>query len=261
MRFSRPAQIVTRAVPKSFSRALQDAPDPIDVERARDQHARYVAALRETGVPVQLLPEEDTLPDSCFVEDPVVVLGQKALMCRSAAPSRAAEGQTLWPTLSAHCTMVPMSAQQTLDGGDVLRIGQHLYVGRSARTNRAGVTALRAAAAAEGLTVTDVPLLAGLHLKSVVTLAAPDLLVYQPGTVDIDHFRDVESLAVEEPAGANVLLIGEVVLVSASAPQTAERLAQRGCTVQVLCVDEFHKADGALTCLSIRVPQPGSWVT
>jgi dimethylargininase len=94
-----------------------------------------------------------------------------------------------------------------------------------------------------------------------VTLAAPDLLVYQPGTVDIDHFRDVESLAVEEPAGANVLLIGEVVLVSASAPQTAERLAQRGCTVQVLCVDEFHKADGALTCLSIRVPQPGSWVT
>ena len=90
MRFSRPAQIVTRAVPNSFHRALQDAPSPIDVDRARDQHARYVTALQETGVPVLLLPEEDALPDSCFVEDPVVVIGEQALMCRSAA--------ACWPT-------------------------------------------------------------------------------------------------------------------------------------------------------------------
>ncbi|MFT4974924.1 MAG: dimethylargininase [Myxococcota bacterium] len=261
MSLSLPAHIVTRAVPAGFARALCHRPAVIDVARARAQHDAYVAALRATGAEVTVLPATDAHPDSCFVEDPVVVLGKRVLGCRSAAPSRQPEAAALHTVIATHRPFVRMAPPATLDGGDVLRIGSRLFVGRSERSNAAGIAALRTAAAAEGLEVTEVALREGLHLKSVATIATPELLVYWPGALDVAAFSGMELLATDEPAGGNVLAVGGVVLVSAAAPRTATALQRAGCEVVVVCVDEFHKADGALTCLSVRMPQTGAWVT
>lgn len=261
MPFVLPLQVITRAVPASFDRALQHRVTSIDVARARLQHADYVAALRESGAHVTVLPAEDDLPDSCFVEDPVVVLGQSALLCRSAAPSRAPEGQTLASPLRKHRPLTTMSAPATLDGGDVMRVDDVLYVGRSARSNAHGIQQLRRLAEAEGLSVVPIALEAGLHLKSVVSLAGPDLIVCHHNGPDPRDFRNVDVVMVSEDVGGNVLAMGSHVLVSAAAPNTAEQLARRGCRVRMVAVEEFHKADGALTCLSIRIPPANGWVT
>lgn len=256
-----PARALVRPVAARFCDALRHAPAAIDVERARAQHAGYVAALRAAGVPVTVLAAQDDLPDSCFVEDPIVALGPIAVGCRSAAPSRQPEAATLHAAVSAHCPVAAMPPGATLDGGDVLRVGARLFVGRSARTNAAGLAFLRDTAAACGVEVVSVSLAAGLHLKSVVTLAGPDLLVGLPDTFDPSAFCGLRLLEVDEPAGGNVLALGAVTLVSSAAPRTAARLRRAGRGVQVLAVDEFHKADGALTCLSVRLPAPGSWAT
>ncbi|MEL6347315.1 MAG: arginine deiminase-related protein [Myxococcota bacterium] len=258
--FQAPAQAIVRQVSTSYNRCIRQDARPINVARARVQHAAYVCALKEAGVRVRVLPEQPSMPDACFVEDPALVLGRRALITRSAASSRQPEAKTLRTALIDWCDLSTMPAPGTLDGGDVLRIDNRLFVGRSARSNDEGIAWLRFAAAAEGLDVIEVPLSDGLHLKSAATLAAPDLLVYHPDMIDATAFTGVERLAVEEPHGANVLALGDTVLVSADAPRTAEHLAARRLRVRVLQVDEFHRGDGALTCLSLRLPRAGTWV-
>ncbi len=106
---------------------------------------------------------------------------------------------------------------------------------------------------------------AGLHLKSALSIADARTLLYDPGVgVDLTAFEaaGLECIAAPEPAGANVLALGSGrVLVSSAAPRTAELLAERRLRVVSLDMSEFHKADGALTCCSIRVPQDNAWCT
>lgn len=259
-RFSAPARAVTRAVSATFARALQHTPAPLDIERARAQQATYADALRDLGVAIDPLAPDDAHPDACFVEDTAVVLSSKvALQTVPGATSRRGETAATARALeAAGLRVTTMQLPATLDGGDVLRVSANrLWVGLSSRTNAAGAEALAHLAAPLGIAVETVPLAAGLHLKSAVTLATPGLLVAQPGLALPSAALEV--LEVDEPAGANVLALGPVVLVSGSAPRTQALLARRGLTVRALPLEALHLADGALTCLSLRVPPPGAW--
>jgi dimethylargininase len=71
--------------------------------------------------------------------------------------------------------------------------------------------------------------------------------------IDAGELTDVEVLDVPpaEPWGANTVLVGDTVVVSASYPETARLLESRGFRVRTLDVSEFHKAEGGLSCLSI----------
>ena len=154
-----------------------------------------------------------------------------------------------------------MPAPATLDGGDVLRIAGRLFVGLTDRTNRAGFEFLASAAA--GLETIAVPVARGLHLKSGCTIADAETLLCHRASVDPAPFvaAGVRVLEVDESAGANVLALGPTVLASSAAPRTIDRLTALGFDVRVLDLGEFHKGDGALTCLSLRVPAAGAWAT
>ncbi len=241
-----------RTVPDAYARCLRTTTGDIDVERARRQHGAYVEALRAAGLEVIALPPLHDAPDSVFVEDPAVLLEGRALLTRPGAPSRRGEGATIGPALSVGDLEV-MAAPATLDGGDVLRLGIRLFVGRTERTNDAGIARLSEFAARSGFETIPVSVRAGLHLKSAVTPVG-EAVIGLFDRVDGEPFRarGVELIDAPELHGANVLDLGASVLVSAAAPRTAERLRGRGCEVVVLDVGELHKGDGALTCLSIR---------
>ena len=265
--FTLPERVIARAISARYADCLRgDARARIDVDLARAQHDAYVDAIRALGLPLDLLPSDDASPDGCFVEDTAVVLGEHAVATRPGAPSRRGEVEPVADVLARVRVVHRMKAPAALDGGDVLRVGAHLFVGLSTRTNREGVDELARIASREGLAVIPVPVRVGLHLKSACTLASPSLLLYDPGVLgdaELAPFRvaGVEFLPVSEPAGANVLALGRSVLVSAAAPRTAEALQRRGIDVRVVDVGEIHKGDGALTCLSLRVPCPGCWST
>ena len=61
-----------------------------------------------------------------------------------------------------------------------------------------------------------------------------------------------------EAAAANVLRVGDRVLVAAAFPRTNDRVAQRGAQIAIVDVSEVAKAEGALTCCSILVRTLGS---
>lgn len=258
---SAPAFALVRAIPDSFDGALRTHDWALDPLRAREQHLAYVAALAASGCEITWLDADEACPDCCFVEDTAVVLGRHAVLTRPGAPSRRAEVEPVGLALSRWCAVHPMSAPATLDGGDVLRVGDVLFVGLSERTNEAGAAFLAEVSAYDNLRVVRVPVAAGLHLKSAVTVADAGAVILLGGSVSADPFtrEGLSIIRVAEPAGGNVLHLGDRVLVSADAPDAALRLRDRGLDVHVLDMSELHKADGALTCLSLRVPRSSGW--
>lgn len=227
---------------------------PLDAELARQQWHGYVDALSDNGWDIVQVEPADDCPDSVFVEDSVVMFGQLAVLTLPGAESRREEiAGTAAAVTSLGYRTVQVQAPGTLDGGDVLKIGKQVYVGRGGRTNAEGVRQLRAAVAPLGARVTAVALTKALHLKSAVT-ALPDgtIIGFSPVVDDPSFFP--QYLAMPEEAGAHVVDLGDgKLLMSASAPQSAERIADLGYTPVLVDITEFEKLEGCVTCLSVRL--------
>lgn len=253
----RSAIAITRAVASSFANALSARPPdpPIDVGRAREQHGAYVAALGRLGLETVVLDADDACPDCCFVEDACVVVGDAALATRPGAATRRAEVEAVAAAVARHRRVERMEAPATLDGGDCLLLGLTFYVGRSARTNDAGIARLREVATPRGFEVVAVPMPPSvLHLKTVCSPLADDVVLLAEGTLPRSTFGRARVLLVpsSEAHAANVLAANGGVLVAHDAPATRELLETYGGR-PVIPVDtsEMRKADGALTCLSV----------
>jgi len=246
---------ITRGVSPGIQRCELShlARQPIDFEKAVEQHRQYEQCLRELGVTVVSLPAEPELPDSMFVEDPAVVVNEIAVMTRMGAESRRRESDSLAAALAGFRPVQWMREPATLEGGDVLRVGSQLFVGLSARTNQAGVAQLAAELAPFGYSMSPVEVRRCLHLKSACCYIGDQRMLANRAWFDSTALRGFEIIDVpgDEPRAANVLAIGETVLVPASFPRTAEVLDGLGCKVRTLDISELMKAEAGLTCSSI----------
>lgn len=227
---------------------------PVDVPRAVRQWEGYVAALQQAGWRTVEVPSAPEHPDSVFVEDTVVMFRNTAVIASPGHPARRGEQdgtRQVLTTLGASINRIAEGG--TLDGGDVLKVGSTVYVGRGGRTNDLGIRSLRAVLTPLGAQVVAVPVTKVLHLKTAVT-ALPDgtVIGYEP-FVDSPGIFD-RFLAVPEEHGAAVVCLSELdLLISASAPRTAALLTSLGYRVTAVEIDEFEKLEGCVTCLSVRV--------
>ncbi|MGP3999784.1 dimethylargininase [Streptomyces sp. 8N706] len=227
---------------------------PVDAALALSQWEGYVQALLAHGwEPFEVEPAADC-PDSVFIEDTVVVHRNVALIARPGADSRKPETVAVEEAVARlGCSINWVWEPGTLDGGDVLKIGDTIYVGRGGRTNAAGVQQLRAAFEPLGARVIAVPVSQVLHLKSAVTALPDGTVVGYPPLVDepsvFPHF-----LPVPEASGAHVVLLGDGrLLMAASAPKSAELFAGLGYEPCPVDIGEFEKLEGCVTCLSVRL--------
>jgi dimethylargininase len=229
--------------------------EPIDLARARQQHARYAQALAALGVTLEWLTPLPEDADAVFVEDTAVVLPEVAVVTRPGALSRRGEVESSAAGLARYRELRRIEAPGCLEGGDVLTIGRRLYVGASGRTNAEGIGQLGRALAPFGYAVESVAMRDCLHLKSAVTFIPPDAILVNPAWVDPGVFDARRVIAVEggEAFAANTLTIAGVTLVSAAFPRTQRRLEAAGIATRALEVSELHKAEAALTCLSLLV--------
>jgi len=246
---------ITRPVSASLARCelTHLSREPIDVPRARAQHASYERLLGSLGVSVVRADSAPELPDAVFIEDTAIVLDEIAVLTRPGAVSRREETASVAALLESYRTLRAMTAPATLDGGDVLRCGRTLYAGRSGRTNDAGIAQLGSLVAPFGYEVVPVSFSGCLHLKSAVTALADDLLLVNPEWVSPDAFPAQQALFVDdgEPYAANALRVGDAVVFPARFPRTRARLIERGLRVAEIACDELAKAEGALTCCSL----------
>jgi len=231
--------------------------EPIDFDLASVQHRDYENALRWAGADVIRLPRLDPYPDSVFVEDSAIVLDDLVLITRPAMSSRRGEAAEMAADLASYSSLNNMQRGR-LDGGDVLRVGQCLYVGQSTRTDRGGLKELRRQLEPKDWKVKPVSVSACLHLKTAVTLIeakgnGQSTLVLNPDWVDCSQLPDLPRVVADsrEPFGANVLAIADRVIVPASSPRTSESLAKQGFNLLEVDIGEFEKAEAGLSCMSL----------
>jgi len=227
---------LTRALPPSIVHCELSHLErvPIDVDRAVAQHEEYERMLERLGCRVQRIAPEPDMPDSVFVEDTAVVLDDVAIITRPGAESRRGETRSMADALKPYRELAYIEGPGTLDGGDVLRIGDTLYVGLSARTNEEGIRQLRRFAH-----VVAVPVTKCLHLKSAVTAVADRTLLINSNWIEREHFAGFELIEAEQ---ANALRIGDAVIYPGEIP---------GIDVHRVPMDELAKAEGGVTCCSV----------
>lgn len=226
---------------------------PIDVDRAAAQHHAYAELLREMGCRVEQVPAAPDMADSVFIEDTAVVLDELAIITRPGAASRRGETPPVAKALAHYRPIEIIAAPGTLDGGDVLVVGRTLFVGRSGRSNEDGIAQLAHCVEPYGYVVQGVDLTGCLHLKTAVTAVGHDAVLLNPAWVAPTVFAGLEVLEVPdaEPFGANVVRVGDAVLMAAAFPLVERMLRARGIAVHTVDVSELARAEGAVTCCSL----------
>ncbi len=219
------------------------------------EHAHYVAALGDAGLAVTELPPLEDYPDAIFVEDPALVFPDVAFLLRPGAPSRIGEVEHLRPVLAAHFPQVLELTEGFADGGDVLVMPDKVFIGLSARTDRAGAEGLARLLAQTGrkAVIAETPPEV-LHLKTASSIVAEDTILATAPLAASGILSDYKVLIVPpgEEGGANVLRVNDTIFVGEGYPQIAELLAATGAEVRSLANAEIAKIDAGFTCMSLR---------
>ena len=226
----------------------------VNSDKADEQWDAYVATLQSCGFRIVEVAPRDDLADSVFVEDTVAVLGDTAIIASPGAESRREEILDTEKSVRAlGLTVQRIVEPGTLDGGDVLKVGKTVYVGRGGRTNAEGIRQFRALAGALGYTVIAVPVTKALHLKSAVTALPDGTVIGYPKLVDDPTIFD-RFLPVPEPEGVAVVVVSDdTVVMSSTAKKSIEVVRELGYRVLPVDISEFEKLEGCVTCLSVRV--------
>ena len=237
----------------SYAHAISSTGAVPDVYLARAQHAQYCQALGEAGLNVEILPPDERYPDSCFVEDPLLVIDGQAVVTRPGALSRQGEEVSLGEAVKGRFPVETIQAPGTLEGGDVLQLPGRVLVGLSARTNQSGIDQLTRILTSHGLAVEALPVTGYLHLLSAVAYLGKGVLLAAAGFAENQAFAglDVLTVPVDETYAANALAIGNEVILPEGYPVTAELIRSKGFKIRLVPVSQFAAADGGVSCLSV----------
>ena len=202
--------VIVRRPCKAMVDGITSAPElgKPDYELALKQHDAYIEALKQCGVEVTVLEADERYPDSCFVEDPALITRKCAIITNPGAASRNGEKNEIigavrkfFPEdkieyIKAVRKFFPEDKIEyikdpgTLEGGDVMMVGDHFYVGRSARTNEEGIRQLTEILAKYDMTCSEVPLEKVLHLKTGVNYLENNNMLVSGEFIEKPDFAD-----------------------------------------------------------------------
>jgi dimethylargininase len=226
-----------------------------DYHKALLQHADYTEALMACGLQVMVLPADEAFPDSTFVEDTALITPRCAILARPGAPSRLNETQSMLDVLRQSFDAVEtIDDPGTVEGGDIMMVGDHFYIGISERTNKAGAKQLLAIFEKHGMTGSIVGLEEVLHLKTGISYLEDNNLLACGEFLQKPEFKHFDLLRVEqhEAYAANSVWVNGTVLVPQGFPDTRAKIESAGYRIREVDVSEFQKLDGGLSCLSLR---------
>ena len=220
----------------------------------QQQHAAYCRALAALDVELIRLDPAPGYPDAYFVEDTAVVTPEVAVIARPGAQQRRGEEQAVARMLQNYRTLKAIQSPGTLDGGDVMIVKRHVFIGRSGRTNQHGADQLTRILTLYDYHCTQVAVPDGLHLKSSVNSLGDQQLLLIASWADRPEFKDYDKILVDpsEAHACNTLWLNGHLIMPEGYPLTRARLEATGKPLLTLATRQIHRMDGGLTCLSIR---------
>jgi len=222
-----------------------------DIKKALKQHSAYCDVLVKCGLDLIVLEADERFPDGCFVEDTAIVNSEVAVVTRPGAAARRGEEVEIARVLSGFRKMETIEPPGTLDGGDILRMDKHYFIGISGRTNREGAGQLSAILAKYGFTSSEMEVSDGLHLKSGIAYLGKGNFISIPELSEMVSENNTIILDREEYYSANCLRVNDFVLIPKGFPKSKKKIEELGYKIIELEMSEFRKMDGGLTCLSL----------
>lgn len=218
------------------------------------QHQTYVETLRSLGLEVSVLDPLPGFPDAYFVEDTAIVAPEVAIITKPGAISRQGEEASIADALAVYRPLAYIQSPGMLDGGDVLMVDRHFFIGMSQRTNLDGATQLGQILEQYGYTWTTVPVPSGLHLKSSVNYVGQQTLLLTEELAERPEFKNFSTIIVSklEEYACNTLYVNDSLIMPAGFPATRQQLETLNSPIIELDMSEVCKMDGGLTCLSLR---------
>ena len=232
-------------------------PGKPDYELALKEHDAYIEALKQCDVDVTVLEADERYPDSCFVEDPALITSKCAIITNPGAESRNGEKNEIIGAVKKFFNdeqIEYIKAPGTLEGGDVMMVGDHFYVGRSARTNEEGIRQLTEILAKYGMTCSEVKLEKVLHLKTGVNYLENNNMLVSGEFVTKPEFEKYNRVEIpeEEAYAANCIWVNDTVIVPAGYPAVLKAVQGMGYKTLTVDTSEYRKLDRGLSCLSLR---------
>ena len=150
-------------------------------------------------------------------------------------------------------------AASFIEAGDILTTETEVLVGRSARTNGAGIAELAATIAPWGHKVREVFTPPGvLHFKTDCSLLDAETILATKrldASGCFEGYRVIHTAEGEE-ACANAIRFNTLVVMPAGFPRTRDKLVAAGYDVREIGNSECAKLDGGMSCLSLRFSPP-----
>ena len=252
----------THAIVRKPAESINNGLRAVDIGKPNyDQmmldHSDYVDALISAGAQVVELSPLEKYPDAQFVEDTALCLPEGVILMRPGAPSRLGEVEEIAPKLRDLFKKVyKIDAHGHVEGGDILVTGKEILIGRSARTDKSGVSQLSEIVTALGYVIREVftpPEI--LHFKTDCSLLAPDEILTTKrlqASGCFDGYK-VINVADGEEAAANAIRVNDYVIMPAGFPKTKAILENHGYKVKAINNTECAKLDGGMSCLSLRL--------
>ena len=204
-----------------------------------------------------MLDSDEEFPDSCFVEDTAVITRKCAIISNPGAETRTKEAMKMLSTIKKFFSddkIEYIKAPGTLEGGDVMMVGDHFYVGLSARTNKEGIRQFIEILERHGLSGSEVPLEKVLHLKTGVNYIENNNMLVSGEFIDKPEFKDYNKIIIpeNEAYAANCIWVNDTVIVPEGYPTVKKLVEEAGYKVITVDTSEYRKLDGGLICLSLR---------
>lgn len=228
--------------------------EKIDYEKALLQHQNYCNMIEECGAKVEILDENINLADSIFVEDPIIVFDELAVLTSMGVESRRKESALLENYFKEKKEIKKIKLPAKIEGGDVLVIDKKVYVGLSPRTNIEAIEELKEILKPFSYEVKAVKVNACLHLKTGCTALDEKTILINANWVDVSAFEEYKIINIpkDEPFAANIMKINKFICMNEVFPKTIELVKSLGFKVKTTNISEFVKAEAGLTCMSVR---------
>ena len=224
-------------------------------EQAIIQHQSYIDVLTKCGLDVLVLEPCEEYPDSTFVEDVALITPKCVIVTRPGAPSRRGEVHEIEFVLKQKFKNIEaIEAPGTIEGGDIMMVGDHYYIGLSERTNLEGAKQIIQILTKYGMSGSTISLKKVLHLKTGLSYLEENNLVVCGEFVNdssLGQYNPIE-IPEKESYAANCIWVNESVIIPLGYPTTNQRIKNAGYPIIETDVTEFQKLDGGLSCLSLR---------
>lgn len=263
MAFGRYTHAIVCRVPNSIKQCSSSIIGDISVEHARKEHGQFCQTLRNLDLDVIELPADESTPDCAFLDDTAIICNGAALMCRPANSQRQKEVETIRATIKKELQISVIEIRDPkaiIEGGNVLFTGREFFVGLSARTNEAGARAL--AAAFPEFPVTPIKLPKRSHLKSLLSMAGPDVICLSESLeaqavkkqIEREATFQYQTVTVPDEGATGCLYINGRLLHRLEFPSSNQEFSRKiDYDRLALCATELSKASNGLPSLALLV--------